>query len=364
VGQQWVHFRNILHQNALRLEAIEAALCIGHTHQHHVGLAREGRDARQTGQCIEQQRALLADLLRLLREHPGVLQREQRALGVEHAHVVRRAQLVDFLHQRPGTHHVTDAHAGQAELGERAHEQHVGVGRRVGADLVEPAAAGKRLVGLVHHHQAAKIGGLGDQAADRVRVPEVGRGVVGVGDVGDGRLVLAHRRQHGGLVELEIGRERHADELQSLQLRAHGVHHETGQRRQHGGAGPVAGQGQQRDEFVRAIAQHQAAAGGQVHIARQGGLEVVDARAGVAVHGHRAQARAQRGLQRGRQRERVLHRVELDHAGGVLHGVGVHGLHVLADHVQRVPAHREPRIGGTSWSRNSAARAWACRPSP
>ncbi|MCY1537150.1 hypothetical protein D9M68_726360 [compost metagenome] len=240
----------------------------------------------------------------------------------------------------------------------------MGVGRGVGADLVEPAQAGKRLVRLVHDHQTSETRGLGDQAADGVGAPEVGGGIVGVGDVGDGGLMFAHRGQHGGFVEFKVGRERHADELQALQLRAHGVHHEPRQRGQNSRTRQVAGQGQQRDKFVRAIAQHQAAARRQVHVAGQGGLEIVDARAGVAVHGHGAQSGAERNLQIGRQRERVLHRVELDHAGGVLHGVGMHGLHVLADHVQRISAHWEPRIAGTSSNRSSAARAWACRPSP
>ena len=46
-----------------------------------------------------------------------------------------------------------------------------------------------------------------------------------------------------------------------------------------------------------------------------------------------AQALAQFGLQLGVQREGVLHRVELDEAGGVLHMVGVHGPHIGADDV-------------------------------
>ena len=57
----------------------------------------------------------------------------------------------------------------------------------------------------------------------------------------------------------------------------------------------------------------------------------VDLAAGVAVQGHSAQALAQRGLQLRREPVRVFHGVELDHAARVLHGIGMHALHVLAD---------------------------------
>ncbi|MDT4851337.1 hypothetical protein FQZ97_855150 [compost metagenome] len=305
---------------------------------------------------------------RLLREHPGVLQRKQRAFGVEHAHVVGRTQLVHLVHQGLRAQHVAQAHAGQAEFGQRAHEQHVGVGHRVGPNLVEPGLAGKRLVGLVHHHQPAKRGRFGDQATDHGGVPQIGGGVVRIGDVGDGGPVRAHRGQHGGLVQLKAGRERHTVESQALQLRAHGVHDKTGQRREDGCAGHVAGHGQQGDQLVRAVAQHQAMAFGQVHVAGQRLLEIVDACTWVAVDRHRAQALSQLCLQLGRERKRIFHRIELDQTGRVLDGVGVHGLDVLPDEAQRVRGvhvgHRAPRIGGTLVRRNSAARACACRPSP
>jgi hypothetical protein len=79
------------------------------------------------------------------------------------------------------------------------------------------------------------------------------------------------------------------------------------------------------------------------------------------------EALAQLGLQLGRQPKRVLHGIELDHAGRVLDRVGVHGLHVLTDPLQESgiePAHLVFRIGGTVFKRISAARAWACKPSP
>ena len=99
-------------------------------------------------------------------------------------------------------------------------------------------------------------------------------------------------------------------------------------------------------------------------MAFKGALERIDTAAGVAVDRHRAQSLTQGLLQRWRQTEGVLHRVELDHAGRVLDGVGVHALHVAADVLHRIGAHGVPRIGGTAGRRSSAARAWACRPSP
>ena len=96
---------------------------------------------------------------------------------------------------------------------------------------------------------------------------------------------------------------------------------------------------------------------------RQRLLQVVNAGAGVAVDGHGAQALTQFGLQLGRQRKGVFHRVELDHAGRVLDRVGVHGLDVLPNKAQGVRcvhgSHFAARMGGTTLSRSSAARAWA-----
>ena len=242
------------------------------------------------------------------------------------------------------------------------------VGPRLGANFVEPRVTGKRLVSLVHHHQPPQGGRLGNQAADDRLVPQIGRGVVRIGDVGDGRAVLAHRRQHGCFVEFEIDSQWHAVESKPLQLRAHGVHDEPGHRRHDAGTRQVAAHGQQRNELIRPIAQHQRMTCGQVDAAGQRLLEFVNSGARIAIDGHGAQANAELGLQRRRQHERVLHGVEFDHARAVLDGIGVHGLHVLANHGQRVGylhrGHAPPRIGGTVVRRSSAARACACKPSP
>ena len=107
--------------------------------------------------------------------------------------------------------------------------------------------------------------------------------------------------------------------------------------------------------------------GHEGHDRTQRVAQVVHPAVRVAVQRQRAQAPAQLDLQRVRQRIRVLHRIELDHADRILDRVGVHRLHVLADPFQELRtdfAHRDTLMGGTSDSRSSAARAWACSPSP
>ena len=236
----------------------------------------------------------------------------------------------------------------------------------VAGDAVSVAAAGKGLVGLVHDDQAALCALGEDDLFDRLVVPEAAGGVVGVSQVHDGRLVLGNRGQHGGFVEFKVGGERHTVEGQALQLGAHGVHHKARQRGEDAGTGNVAGHGQQRDQLVRAVAQHDVKAFGHACISSQCMAQFVHTLAGVAVESQSAQTLAQSLLQISRQAVRVLHRVELDHARRILDGVGVHGLHVLADALHQLGAHGHvgSRMGGTGFKRNSAARAWACRPSP
>jgi hypothetical protein len=72
----------------------------------------------------------------------GMFQREQARLGVEHADVERRAQLVDFADQRRAADQVADAHAGQAELAHRAHHQHMRVLRAARRGIESRAANG------------------------------------------------------------------------------------------------------------------------------------------------------------------------------------------------------------------------------
>ena len=191
-----------------------------------------------------------------------MLEREQRAFIVQHADVVGRAHLVDFGNQGFRPDHVAEANAGQTELAQGAHQQHMAVL----CHAVCVALAGKRLVGFVHHDQTTlRADGFYDLFNHRV-VPQVGRGVVWIRQIGNRRLVLSNGGQHGGFVEFEVGRQINADELQALQLRAHGVHHETWQRREDGAARHIASQRQQRNQLVRAVAQHDVEALGHLCI--------------------------------------------------------------------------------------------------
>ena len=129
------------------------------------------------------------------------------------------------------------------------------------------------------------------------------------------------------------------------------------------GAGEVAGHGEQRDQLVGAVAEHQLAAGGQLDVGRERRDDVADAGRRIAVDRDPAEALAELLLQRLGQAKRVLHRVELDQAAALLDRVGVHRAHVLAEDAgsarAAVVAHDRPAS-----SRISAARACASRPSP
>ena len=228
---------------------------------------------------------------------------------------------------------------------------------------LEPAhriARRERLVGLIHHHKTRR--GLDDRIDRRV-VPQVRGRVVRVGDVDERRLVLAHRGEHRRQVELEVRGRRHADELDALQLGRHLVHHEARQRRNDRAARHIARHAKHRDQLVGPVAEHDVAVVGHAGVSRECGTQHVAALGRVAVQRDLREPLAERRAQRFGQAKRVLHRVELDHAGRRLHRVAVHRLNVLADHaldsILQAGCHFV-----SPFNRNSAARACACRPSP
>ena len=170
-------------------------------------------------------------------------------------------------------------------------------------DHVPIAVAGKGLVGLVHHHQAAHPPGSGDGIRHGLRVPGIRRGVVGIGQVDQGRLPLGDGLQHGCGVQRKIGQEGYAHKIQPLELRAHRVHDKAGFRRQHHGPAPGgrisrsgAGQGQQGNQFIRAIAQHQRITLRHAGLPRQGLAQQLHAPIGVAIQGGGRQALGERCL--------------------------------------------------------------------
>ena len=249
-----MHFRNVLHQHPTRGHASKGFLRVGHAHQQHVGLAGVGVHLRQLGQSFKNKSTLPTNIKGLKLKNLLMFKRKQGCFTVQHADVVGRAHLVNFCHQGRATHQVAQADTGQAKLAQGTQQQHVVVTWQA----IQVALASKRLVGLVNHHQTALLAGRVDDALDGCIVPQVGTGVVRVGQVGDGRAVLRHGRQHGRKVQLKVCGERHADKIKPLQLRAHGVHHKTRLRGQHhgifkaiGGTGRHGtGQRQQADELV------------------------------------------------------------------------------------------------------------------
>ena len=173
--------------------------------------------------------------------------------------------------------------------------------------------------------------------------------------------------QHGSFIEFEVGGQLDPDEFEPLHLRADGVHDKTGHRCEQGSARHIASDRQQPDQLVRPVTQHDVKALGHDGVVRQFGAQLVDTAIGVTVESQRTQTLAQRGLQGCGEPVRVFHGVELEHAGGVLHGVGVHRLNVSAYDFLELGVqlgHGFNLISGTVCKRSSAARACACRPSP
>ncbi len=278
---------------------------MGHPHQHHIGLAGPDLHAGQGLQGGDQGVALMPQRFGLLRKNRGVLQSKQSSLGVEYADVVGWAHFVDFTDQGRGADQVAQAHPRQAKFTQGAHQQHPGIGARMGLDFSQPRVAGEGLVSLVHDHPSPD-GRCGlDDATNDVGAPQVGAGVVRISQINQGGTVRFNGRQHRVSVQLKICCERHAHVTQTRQFRTHPVHDKTGLGRQRGGTRTSTGHGQHGNQFVRAIAQHQVVASGQrgvfLHRLQQGFFQVVHAGAGVAVQGHRSQPFTQFLLQLKRQ---------------------------------------------------------------
>ena len=128
----------------------------------------------------------------LARELVGMLEREQRRLGIEHADVVRRAHLVDLVDQRRGARRGSPA---ARRPGRTCDSVRITSTCSCSRHALHPGARRERLVGLVEHHQAAACAPTAATMRSTMRVVEQVRGrVVRVGDVGDRRPVLARSR--------------------------------------------------------------------------------------------------------------------------------------------------------------------------
>ncbi|KAG0771006.1 hypothetical protein G6F22_016876 [Rhizopus arrhizus] len=179
--------------------------------------------------------------------------------------------------------HVAETQSRQADLGDRAHDDHVGRVQHLG----HPAALGKGLVGLVQHHQA---GGGGDDRLHVVVGPEPAGGVVGHGQEHDLGLVFADGGQHGRQIQGQIIGQRHADEAGVVEAGRHVEIDERRPGRHHRIARIAAGLHDDVDEFVRAVAEQH-----------------------VGAIGH-AEAGLHRLLQRGQVRRRIAVQRRVAHA--------------------------------------------------
>ena len=274
-------------------------------------------------QPLHQRLALGAERPGLLIEIRVMLEGEARRLGIQHADVVGRADLVELRGPGRRTGQIADAGTCQPPLGAGAHHRQV----RPGWQLGQPAGTiGKGRIGLVQHHQT--VGGLQD-GAHVVGIEQVAGGVVRIGQEDQRRAVRLDGLQHRLAVQTEVRPQRHRHETDAGQARTHLVHHERGRRRHD--RGPRLGHqlAQQADQLIRTVAQHQPVNAIQPVMPGDGLLQRRIGIAGrIAVDGQRRQTLRQLGLQRPGQPPGVLHRIQLDGVGGIGHVVGSHALHV------------------------------------
>ena len=95
--------------------------------------------------------------------------------------------------------------------------------------------------------------------------------------------MLGNRLHHRLGVQGKVCGQRHAHKVQPLQSRAHGVHHKTRQRGEDHGLlarycihRHIARHGQERNQLVRTIAQHDVKAFGHIRMHRQRMAQIVN----------------------------------------------------------------------------------------
>ena len=284
------------------------------------------RQPLRTPQCLQslhQRLALGAERPGLLVEIRVMLEGKARRLGIQHADVVGRADLVELRGPGRRTGQIADAGTRQPPLGAGAHHRQVWPGCQLG----QPAGTtGKGRIGLVQHHQT--VGGLQD-GAHVVRIEQVAGGVVRIGQEDQRRTMRLDGLQHRLAVQTEIRPQRHWHETDTGQPRTHLVHHERGRRRHDRGPGLGHQLAQQADQLIRTVAQHQPVNAIQPVMPGNGLLQRRIGIAGrIAVDGQCRQTLRQLGLQRPGQPPGILHRIQLDGVGGISHVVGSHALHV------------------------------------
>ena len=294
-----------------------------------------------------------------------MLEREQRSPGVERADVVRRAHLVDRAIQRRPARQVAEAHAGQAELAQRAHHQHVRPSCAAAA-----STCARRTAGRPRRARPARAP-TRDDALDRACVEQVGGRVVRIGDVDERRAVLARSPPASPRRRARSPRVSGTPtKLQPLQLRRHLVHRRS-RATAPGSSRPGTSQAmdEQRDQLVGAVAEHQLAARRQAASAcRAARLQAARIRRRVAVERHRPRRSPSSRCSASGRPNGFSIASSLIKPGCARHRIGVHRAHVVARHraIRPRPMRASSLTSEAAGHRPHAARPRACasRPSP
>ncbi len=284
----------------------------------HGHTGQPGHGSRQIAACGPQGGGLLV-------QHLQVVEREfGRCLG-QHVDVVRRPHFVELLQQFRRRRHVTEADAGQSQLGNGTHHDQI----REFRQAVHEALLRERLVGLVHHRDAGVAQCLDDFHDGRF-VEQVAGRVVRVGQVDQRGLVLGDRGQHGGLVQRQVGLQRHAHVVHAGVDGRALVHDEGRRRRQHHGAAFLqrARHVEDGDQFIGTVAEDDVIAGRHAQLGAHALLQRGVGSDRIAVQGDGGQALAQLLQQMLRQVVRVLHRIQLDKTTRIGDVVAADGTHV------------------------------------
>ena len=176
----------------------------------------------------------------------------------EHVDVVGQAQLVELIEPRGRPGEEAQPQAGEPELGQRAHDQQI----RVSVELRQEAVAREGVIGLVDDHEAGRGA---DHALHEIAVEQVAGRIVRIGEPEQRRPMLLDRGEQGGSVDREIGLQRHAHVADAGGGGEHAIHHEGRLDAQHHRTRPRDRQGQHLDDLVRAVAEQQRHALGDVH---------------------------------------------------------------------------------------------------
>jgi hypothetical protein len=176
------------------------------------------------------------------------------------------------------------------------------------------------VIGLVQHHQPLRRAQHRDDVL--LRVEHAGR-VVRVGDEDERRLLGFHARDERVAVERVVLAQLVAQRLHPRERGIHAVHDEGRRREHHRRARARAGEGDDLDEIIRAVAEQDLHAGRHVHLLRQQLAQLAAGGVGIAVQLHAREVLRQLAPHRRGQRVGVLHRVELHHAVAVGDVIGL-----------------------------------------